>query len=173
MLPAAPPARPHRKPIVMHARARLHLHPPQPPPSIQNQVIPLVIPKRFRHFKSAVLRLNHELHLRHIPAMLGSVPSSGRGAFLTRLRASPDALHMVIPENVPSRPCQTLSNLRHIPSRPSSRCSTHRPNPIPGKKMAQAQRPAPRLLLPYISIANRRGHSGHFPNNILLFESAA
>jgi hypothetical protein len=74
MFPGSPPASPHRKPVVMPSPASLNLHPPQPPRSIHNHVIPFIISKRTRHPKSPPSRIQHELHLRHLPHMLGMIP---------------------------------------------------------------------------------------------------
>jgi hypothetical protein len=70
MFPRSPPASPHRKPFVMPRPASLHLHPPQPPRSIHNHVIALIVPKRLRHAKPAPGSIKHELHLSHLPKML-------------------------------------------------------------------------------------------------------
>ena len=70
MPPSSPPASPHRKPVVMPSPASLNLHPPQPPRSIHNHVIPLIIPKRTRHPKPPPSLIQHELHLLHPPTCL-------------------------------------------------------------------------------------------------------
>ncbi len=74
MLSRSPPARPHREPVVMRRPASLNLHPPQPPRSVHNHVIALIIPKRSRHPKPAPRRIQHELHLSHLSHMLRVIP---------------------------------------------------------------------------------------------------
>jgi hypothetical protein len=74
---ARPPRRPHRESPMMHRRTRLHLHSPQPPPHIHDQVVFLVIAIRLRHHKSANRRRHHKLHLRQVPPILAVPPSPG------------------------------------------------------------------------------------------------
>jgi len=149
-LPVSIPLQIHHVRSILLSARRLHLHPPQPLPHIQNKAIALAVPIRLSRSKSLLRRPHHKHHLCQFPALLAAQTDGVRGAgappaaFDIDLNSDSDlektlwrcSLLTLIP--IPHLP-----DFVALPSRRQRACPRSLPVLRPETRTAQTRRPAP------------------------------